>query len=140
MVEATNAQKMIKHEQKNGIEKVTDPRALALIDKVIQKLVRVTVADGRVYLGLLMSVDQTKTVFIQDALEVIDKDDEHYIEHELLQCHLMQRHPAGQRIYLKLVGNIVVPGRHLVKIQLDKKFQALYDEHTQPKLPSKTTP
>jgi len=45
-----------------------------------------------------------------------------------------KKHPAGQRLYLKLVGNIVIPGRHLVKIQLDKKFQALYDEHTKPRL------
>ena len=36
-----------------------------------------------------------------------------------------------------MVGNIVVPGQHVVKIQLDKKFQAAYDEHTVRKLPLK---
>ncbi len=34
-----------------------------------------------------------------------------------------------------MVGNIVVPGKHVVKIQLDKKFQAAYDEHTVSRLP-----
>ena len=48
---------MAKHPLNNGIQIVTDPRALAMIDKVITKLVRVTVTDGRVYLGLLTSVD-----------------------------------------------------------------------------------
>ena len=57
MVEETTAWQMAKHPLDNGIQKVTDPRALAMIDKVITKLVRVTVTDGRVYLGLLTSVD-----------------------------------------------------------------------------------
>ena len=77
-------------------------------------------ADGRVYLGKLMAVDQTKTVFIQDALELIDKEDETYFEHELLTPHILAKCPTGtdpnQRYFLKLVGNIVVPGKHLVKI------------------------
>ena len=45
------------HPQKCGIEEVTDERAKQVIDKVIDKVVRVTVSDGRVYLGKLMSVD-----------------------------------------------------------------------------------
>jgi len=36
---------------------VSDERALNIIDKVINKLVRVSVSDGRVYLGKLMAVD-----------------------------------------------------------------------------------
>ena len=36
-----------------------------------------------------------------------------------------------------MAGSIVVPGKHVQKIQLDKKFQALYDEHTVRKLPLK---
>ena len=83
---------------------------------------RVSVSDGRLYLGKLMAVDQTKTLFIQDALELFDREDEHYIEHELLTCHMLSKTPANQRYFLKLVGNIVVPGRHVVKIQLDKKY------------------
>ena len=64
---------------------------VALIDKVIGKIVRVTVSDGRVYLGTLVCVDQTKTVFVEQALELIDKSDEHYIEHELLTPHLLTK-------------------------------------------------
>ena len=43
----------------------------------------------------------------------------------ILQCS-----PPGQRHILKLMGNIVVPGKQIVKISLDKKFQAEYDKHT----------
>ena len=95
---------------------------MSTIDKVIEKVVRVTVKDGRLYLGKLMAVDQTRTVFLQDALELIDREDEHFMNHELLTPLILNRAPAGQRHFLKVVGNIVVPGKVLVKIQLDKKF------------------
>ena len=84
-----------------------------------------------------MCVDQTKTVFLQDCLELIDKADEHYIDHELLTPHILNKTAPDQQKVFKLVGNIVVPGKHVVKIQLDKKFQAAYDEHTVRKLPLK---
>ena len=29
-----------------------------------------------------------------------------------------------------MAGNIVVPGKHVVKVYLDAKFQALFDQHT----------
>ncbi len=29
-----------------------------------------------------------------------------------------------------MAGNIVVPGKHVVKVSLDAKFQALFDQHT----------
>ena len=63
---------------------------------MIDKLVRVTVSDGRIYLGKLMCVDQTRTVFVQDCLELIDKADEHYIEHELLTPHILNKTDAKQ--------------------------------------------
>ena len=43
---------------------MTDERARAVINKVIDKVVRLTVSDDRIYLGKLMSVDQTRTVFL----------------------------------------------------------------------------
>ena len=52
---------------------------------------RVTVSDGRIYLGILHCVDQTKTVYVEHALELIDKSDEHYIEHELLTPHILNK-------------------------------------------------
>ena len=73
-----------------------DKKTLDVIDKVIDKLVRVTVSDGRIYLGKLMCVDQTKTVFVQDCLELIDKADEHYIDHDLLTPHILNRTPPEQ--------------------------------------------
>ena len=85
-------------------------------------MVRVTVSDGREYLGRLQCVDQTKAVFVQDALELVDRESEHYLEHQLLTPELLKRCPDNQRFIFKMVGNIVVPGKHVVKIQLDKRF------------------
>ena len=47
------------HPQKNGIDKINsdNDKANAVIDKVIEKIVRVSVSDNRVYLGKLMAVD-----------------------------------------------------------------------------------
>ncbi len=38
-------------------------------------MVRITITDDREYIGKLMSVDKTKSVFLQDALEMIDRSD-----------------------------------------------------------------
>ena len=70
---------------------MADEGVKATIDKVIEKLCRVTVADGRVYLGILMAVDQTKTVYMQDALELFDREDESFVEHELLTSHMLSK-------------------------------------------------
>ena len=53
-----------RHPQLDGIKPVTDDKVNALIDKVIDKIVRVKVSDGRIYLGILKSVDKTKTIFV----------------------------------------------------------------------------
>lgn len=52
------------HTKLNGLDLVTDPKVLALIDRVIDKIVRIKVSDGRVYVGMLKSIDQTKSVFV----------------------------------------------------------------------------
>lgn len=79
-----------------------------------------------------MCVDKTKAVLMQDAFEIIDRQDPHYFDHDLFTPHLIripnfQDHPQ----VMKLVGTIVVPGKHVVKIQLDHKFEALYQEKYQ---------
>ena len=47
-----------------------------VIDKVIHKIVRIVITDDREYIGRLMGVDKTRSVFLQDALEVIDKSEQ----------------------------------------------------------------
>ena len=46
-----------KNQVPSGIESVTDEHALKVIEKVIDKVIRVQVTDGRQYIGKLMSVD-----------------------------------------------------------------------------------
>ena len=49
--------------------------AQQVVDKVIEKVVRITITDDRDYVGRLMSVDKTKSVFLMDALELIDRSE-----------------------------------------------------------------
>lgn len=64
---------------------------------------------------------------MQDALEVIDKTKEDYFEHELFTPAILRQQLKDKPQQLKMAGNIVVPGKHIRKILLDRKFQALYD-------------
>lgn len=48
----------------SGVDPVTNDRVLKIIERVIEKVVRVEISDGRIYVGLLISVDQTKALFI----------------------------------------------------------------------------
>lgn len=67
-------------------------------------------------------------MFLQDSFEVIDKDAPDYFENELYTPHLIKNLDESQRKVLKFVGNIVIPGKHVKKIQLDKRIEKIYRE------------
>jgi small nuclear ribonucleoprotein (snRNP)-like protein len=110
-----------KHQISSGIEPIENKEVLAVVDKVIEKIVRVQVSDGREYVGILQSVDQAGTVYVQDALEVVDKRDATFLHHDLITPHLL-RFNADKERALKAIGSIVVPRKHVVKISLDHKL------------------
>jgi small nuclear ribonucleoprotein (snRNP)-like protein len=81
----------------------------AVIDKVVDKMVRISITDGREYIGKLilifnerllklnfigklMCVDKTKAVFLQDALEILDKSAPEYLDHDLYTPYLIKNH------------------------------------------------
>lgn len=104
-----------------------------LVNKVIEKTVRLTISDGREYLGRLMSVDKTRSVFLQDALEVIDRSPEaeaagRYLHHDLFSPQLLGAAEEGQQKVFKYVGNIVIPGMHVVSIKIDHRLHAIFEE------------
>ncbi len=43
---------------KDGITPITNTEVNQTINRVIEKVVRVEVSDGRIYVGILMAVDQ----------------------------------------------------------------------------------
>ena len=68
--------------------------AQQVVNKVIDKVVRITISDDRDYVGRLMSVDKTKSVFLMDALELIDRSEKaeeegRYFYHELFSPQLL---------------------------------------------------
>ena len=46
-------EKKPKYEPLSGITPLEDEAALRLVDRVIEKIVRVQITDGRIYLGIL---------------------------------------------------------------------------------------
>ena len=72
-------------------------------------------SDGRVYVGMLMSCDQTRALFIQDALELVDRDSEDYFDHDMFTPHIIKS-PIEQRKILKMAGSLVIPGKHIARI------------------------
>ena len=59
----------------NTLPKPLNPEAQAVVDKVIEKIVVIRITDDREYVGKIMSVDKTGSVFLQDGLEIIDKSE-----------------------------------------------------------------
>jgi small nuclear ribonucleoprotein (snRNP)-like protein len=113
---------------KDGIAPITNSTVNEFISRVIDRIVRVEVSDGRIYVGMLMCVDQQRTLFVQDALELVDRQAEEYFDHDMFTPHIIKN--SAQNKVLRMAGNIVVPGKHVVKVCLDNKFQALFDRHT----------
>lgn len=77
-----------------------------------------------------MSVDKTKSIFMQDAMEILDREAPEYFDHDLFTPHLLRVKGDyhEHRYVLKYVGNIVVAGKHVNKIELDHKFEKMYQE------------
>ena len=114
----------------NTAPKQLKPEAQAVVDKVIEKIVVITITDGREYVGKIMSVDKTGSVFLQDGLEVIDKSEQaeqecRYFYHELFSPYLITN--QSDKV-LKYVGNVVIPGKHVKKIAINNKLDAIYNE------------
>jgi len=59
---------------------------------------------------------------------VIDKTAPEYFEHELFTPHLIKNNTPEKKKVMKYVGNVVIPGKHVVKILLDKRFEDLYQK------------
>ena len=94
MEEATTTQE---EAQQQDIKEEVAPlpeEAQKVVDKVIDKVVRIEITDHREYIGKIMCVDKTKSIFLQDALEVIDRSaaaeaEGRYLYHELFSPYLL---------------------------------------------------
>ena len=84
-----------------------------------------------------MCVDKTKAIFVQDALEVIDKTAPDFVNHQMFIPHMIKNADTPYNKVMKYIGNVVIPGNHVKTILLDKKFQKLYDEQHQKVLDEK---
>ena len=97
-----------------------------MVDSVVEKVVRITITDDREYIGKIMCVDKTKSVFLQDALELIDKSEKaeeegRYLYHELFTPYLLGKNEMSDQV-LKYVGNVVIPGKHVKTIKIDHRL------------------
>jgi small nuclear ribonucleoprotein (snRNP)-like protein len=124
--------KLIAHNKRLIIKNMSEVQQV--VDKVIDKIVRIVITDDREYIGRLMGVDKTRSVFLQDALEVIDRSEQAELEgrflyHELFTPYLLDQNPRPS--VLKYGGNIVIPGKHVKSIKLDARLQKVYNQAEQ---------
>lgn len=91
----------------SGIKKVDSSKVNDFCKKSVDKIVRLTCKDGRVYVCQIGCVDKTKVVFCYDALEIIDTQSEHFIHSELITPFIMNMN--DQRMRLRMMGNAVIP-------------------------------
>lgn len=79
-----------------------------MAEKIVNKLVRIDVTDGRQYLAIFNSVDKTGAVFVIDALEVIDTAKLDMI-HDLYTPFVLNEPAENTTKVYKYMGNIVIP-------------------------------
>ena len=96
-----------------------------MADKVVNKVVRVEVTDGRTYLATFNSMDKTGALFVMDALEIIqvDKLD---MQHDMYIPYVINRPAENTSKVYKYMGNIVIKREHIKRILLDKKANEFY--------------
>ena len=97
------------------------PHVKALLDKAIGRVVRLHISDGRVYVGRFECVDKIGTVFLQDALEVLDRESEFFYVHHLYES--LFKISEG-RFVMKFVGSVIVPRKHVAKVLVDNGLSA----------------
>mmetsp|Transcript_2076 Transcript_2076/g.3671 ORF Transcript_2076/g.3671 Transcript_2076/m.3671 type:complete len:146 (-) Transcript_2076:91-528(-) len=100
--------------------------------KVVDKMVRVHVKDGREYIGIFGCIDKSAALFIIDALEIIETKQESKnatIFHELFTPYIINvpSDPSCSKVF-KYTGNLVIQKRDILKVTLDKKAQERFEE------------
>lgn len=111
----------------SGIKELESTKVKEFCSKAIEKVVRVSCKDGRVYVCQIGCVDKTKTVFCYDALEIIDTKSEHFVSAELITPFIMNLNDQHYR--LRMMGNAVIPCKEISSIKLDPTMQVLYEQH-----------
>lgn len=88
--------------------------------KVISRLTRIVVNDGRSFIGKFETIDNAGNIFILDALEILDTKDENFFIHDLFKSafHLQQNSDK----FLKYVGSIIIPRVHITKVYVDNNL------------------
>ena len=103
--------------------------------KICDKCVRLWLNDGRELLALLIGVDKSGSLFLQDCLEKVDLNAETGFVHDILSPTFLQlpfdkAHSSGFQINegkpvhrFAYLGNYAIDLKHLKRIAIDKKAQ-----------------
>ena len=86
--------------------------------------------DGREFIGILMSVDKTGSIFLQDALEQVPISDKHGFVHDMFTPNMVKvpvpeanapAYPETNSKVYKYMSNYVIERKHVKRICLDHK-------------------
>ena len=86
--------------------------------------------DGREYLGILLSVDKTGSIFLQDALELVEVSDKKAFVHDMFTPNLValpipdkdaSSYPEIDSKRFHYMSNYVISRQHVKRICLDRK-------------------
>ena len=103
--------------------------------KICDKCVRLWLNDGRELLALLIAVDKSGSLFLQDCLEKVDLNPETGFVHDILSPTFLQlpidkldssgfQTNDGKPIHrFAYLGNYAIDLKHLKRICIDKKAQ-----------------
>jgi small nuclear ribonucleoprotein (snRNP)-like protein len=92
------------------MEHPSEDEAVATIQNMMNKTVRITCSDGRLFIGELIACDYEQNVILRFGTE--------YRLGTLNPCGLTVLDDQGEITRERGVGMIMVPGHHLVKFEI----------------------
>lgn len=109
-----------------------------LAKKLCDRMVRVEIVDGRQYIGIFCACDKSGTIFVKEAVELVNMSPDKGLQHDILSPYLMtypvpkgpmdDPYPSEPTLQPKYIGDVNVSRKDLRRVLLDKKAQAFYDQ------------
>jgi len=92
---------------------------------LLSRFVRIVISDDREFTGRFKCIDKDRSIYIENGYEIFNRKDPNYYEHELFKSLI---HNKEDDFFYKYVGGVIIPGRHIKAIKLEKDVTELYEK------------
>jgi len=58
---------------------------------------------------------------------VLDKEGPDFMRHDIFVPTLLKKAPEDERFVMKMMGSVVIPGKYVKKVELDRRLQSAFE-------------